>query len=467
MIPGVSAIPGSAPLQLGHDAANQIFGVCYGFGDQLNVHGRLAQLTYALAVNAMLANENERVCEDIERDCEAASGDAHHELVFFEFIAPLIVYAHVFYSSYMSIPGWPISGQRERELIDQVFESDRWGGFHPFIPKFEADFAAFQQCRFGVAAMNGTVTLEALLEALDIRQGEVIVPAISFISTATAVSRLGATPVFVDIDDTFNLNPERVRAAITPETRAMIVVHFGGPMADMDALMQIAGEENVLLIEDAAHAHGSEWKGRRAGSLGCAGSFSFQNGKVMTAGEGGILVSNDENLMDTAREIVNQGRRKGEGWFAHYSLGTNYRMTAFQAAVLIAQLERLPEQNCRRARNASIIREELTDCPELHFQRVAPEARTHTNYLLTGWIEGHRDRFHRNLTAAGFPCTPFYPHTLQNNPLYRNGTAPCRVTGCPVAEARIRDGFWIPHRALLGDENDARLLAQAMREALR
>ncbi len=414
----------------------------------------------------MLADQNERVREHIESDGEAASGHAHHELVLFEFIAPLIVHAHVFYSSYMSIPGWPVSGQRERELIEQVFESDGWGGFHPFIPQFEAEFAQFQQCLFGVAAMNGTVTLEALLEALEITSGEVIVPAISFISTATAVSRAGATPVFVDIDETFNLDPERVRAAITPETRAIIAVHFGGPVADMDALMQIAREENVLLVEDAAHAHGSEWKGHRAGSMGCAGSFSFQNGKVMTAGEGGILVSNDEALMDAAREIVNQGRRKGEGWFAHYSLGTNYRMTAFQAAVLIAQLERLPEQNCRRAHNAAIIRELLSDCPELCFQHVPREASVHTNYLLTGWVNGDRNRFHRNLTAAGFPCTPFYPHTLYNNPLYRDGVAPCRVTPCPVAEARIADGFWIPHRALLGDENDARSLAQAMRKAL-
>jgi dTDP-4-amino-4,6-dideoxygalactose transaminase len=366
----------------------------------------------------------------------------------------------------MSIPHWPVCGQHERELINEVLESDRWGGFHPFVQKFEAEFALFQQCRFGVAAMNGTVTLEALLEALNVTEGEVIVPAISFISTATAVSRVGATPVFVDIDETFNLDPERVRAAVTPATRAIIAVHFGGPMADMDALMQIAAEQDILLIEDAAHAHGSEWKGRRAGSIGRAGSFSFQNGKVMTAGEGGILVSNDEILMDAAREIVNQGRRKGEGWFAHYSLGSNYRMTAFQAAVLIAQLERLPDQNCRRARNAAIVREELADSPGLHFQRVPREATVHTNYLLTGWVDGDRDGFHRNLTAAGFPCTPFYPHTLYNNPLYRDGVAPCRVTPCPVSEARIADGFWIPHRALLGEEHDARSLARAIREAL-
>jgi dTDP-4-amino-4,6-dideoxygalactose transaminase len=366
----------------------------------------------------------------------------------------------------MSIPHWPISGERERELIEQVLESDRWGGFHTFIERFENEFAAFQQCVGGVAAMNGTVTLETLLEALGIRDGEVIVPAISFISTATAVSRRGATPVFVDIDDTFNLDPNRVAAALTEKTRAIIVVHFGGPMAEMDALGEIASERGIPLIEDAAHAHGSEWSGKRAGSIGVAGSFSFQNGKVMTAGEGGILVSNDEALMDAAREIVNQGRRKDEGWFAHYSLGTNYRMTAFQAAVLIAQLERLPEQNCRRMRSARIVREELAEVKGLHLQRVPAQAAVHTNYLLTGWVDGDRDAFYRRLTAAGFPCTPFYPHTLYNNPLYRDGEAPCRVMPCPVSEARIGDGFWIPQRALLGDGDDAHALARAIRDAV-
>ena len=224
------------------------------------------------------------------------------------------------------------------------------------VARFEKEFAAFQHARFGLGAMNGTVTLEMALEALGIGEGdEVIVPAISFISTATAVSRVRAKPVFVDIEtDTFNIDPHRVREAIGPKTRAIIPVHFGGPMADMDSIMQIAAEHGIPVVEDAAHAAGSEWNGRRAGSFGAFGSFSFQNGKVMTAGEGGILLSNDEALIDRAREILDIGRRKGEGWFFHYTLGTNYRITALQCAVLIAQLERLPEQNCRRMRNVAL-----------------------------------------------------------------------------------------------------------------
>jgi dTDP-4-amino-4,6-dideoxygalactose transaminase len=367
----------------------------------------------------------------------------------------------------MGLPKWPVSGARERELLDEVLASDQWGGFNPMVARFEREFAAFQHCHYGLSAMNGTVTLEMALGALGIGEGdEVIVPAISFISTATSVSRVRATPVFVDIEsDTFNIDPERVMKAIGPKTRAIIPVHFGGPMADMDALTSIAAEAGVPLIEDAAHAHGSEWNGRRAGGFGAISSFSFQNGKVMTAGEGGIVLSNDVTLINRAREIQNTGRRLGEGFFYHYALGSNFRITALQCAVLIAQLERLPEQNCTRRRNVAAIREELADVPGLHFQRVPAAANIHTNYLLLGRIDGDRGAFHRHLTAAGFPCTPFYPHTLYENPLYAERKN-CHVMPCPNAEARITDAFWIPHRALMGDAQETLALASAIRTAV-
>lgn len=366
----------------------------------------------------------------------------------------------------MGIPKWPVSGLRERELLDEVLGAEQWGGFHPMVGRFEALFASFQQCRHGVSAMNGTVTLEMALLAMGIGPGdEVIVPAISFIATATSVSRVGAVPVFVDIEaDTFQMDPARVTNAVGPKTKAIIPVHFGGPMADMDALMDIARQFGLIVLEDAAHAHGSEWNGRRAGSFGAMSSFSFQNGKVMTSGEGGILLSNDEALADRAREIQNTGRRKGEGFFFHYSLGSNLRMTALQAAVLIAQLERLPEQNALRARNAATVRDELADLPGLHFQRVPTAASVHTNYLLIGWVDGDRSGFQSRLTGAGWPCTPFYPHTLYDNPLYRERLN-CRVMPCPNAEARVGNGFWIPHRALMGDEQTTCELATAIRAA--
>ncbi len=360
----------------------------------------------------------------------------------------------------MKIPKWPEAGEQEVQLLREVLLSDRWGGFHEFVGRFEREFARFQGCEFGVSAINGTVTLEMILEAMGIGPGdEVIVPAISFISTATAVSRVGAMPVFVDIErGTFNMDSARAAEAITPATRAIIAVHFGGPMMDVERLKQLG----VPVIEDAAHAHGSEWRGRRAGSIGVAGSFSFQNSKVMTAGEGGIVTTNDEGLAARVWAIANQGRRKEGGWFEHYTLGTNYRMTALQAAVLLPQLERLPEQNSRRARNAEIVKRELGAGTRIEWQHVPAEAAVHTNYLLLGRMRD-RARFHQAVTAAGVPCTPFYPHTLYRNPLYREGG--CRVAPCPEAEASIGEAFWFPHRVLLGTEAETLAIAAVIRRA--
>ena len=364
----------------------------------------------------------------------------------------------------MNVPKWPIADGRELELLGEVLASDRWGGYHPFVGQLERTYSQFSQCRHGLAAVNGTVTLEMALEALGIGPGdEVIVPAISFVSTATAVSRVGATPVFVDIEgDTFNIDPERVLAALSPQVKAVMAVHFGGPMANMTRLAELARDHDLYLLEDAAHAAGSEWNGRRAGSIGIAGSFSFQNSKVMTAGEGGMLTTNDDEIAARARSILDQGRKPDEGWFFHYALGTNYRMTAFQAAVLIAQLERLPMQNALRARNAETVRRGLADLPFLRLQHVPEDACVHTNYLLLGRIL-NRDRFHREVTARSVPCTPFYPHPLYGNPLYQRGG--CRVEPCPVAEQCIRDAFWLPHRVLLGSEQDTADLIAILREA--
>ncbi|MCL4849940.1 MAG: DegT/DnrJ/EryC1/StrS family aminotransferase [Bryobacteraceae bacterium] len=370
----------------------------------------------------------------------------------------------------MLIPEWPIATDRELEFLKEVLCSRQWGGFHEVVERFERTFAEFQHCKHGVTAVNGTVTLEMALQAAGVQEGdEVIVPAISFISTATAVSRVGGIPVFVDIGPlSFQMDPDCAARAITSKTRAIIPVHFGGPLADMDQLPQLAAGHGLALIEDAAHAHGSEWRGRRAGSFGLAGSFSFQNSKVMTAGEGGILLSNDAGFDEQVRSFANQGRRQDQGWFHHYTLGTNYRITAFQAAVLLAQLERLPEQISLRTRNAQFLRSDLADVKGLQFQEIAPEVSSNSWYLFLGRVDQKtlgvsRDDFCRSLTEAGVPCTPFYPHPLYGNPLYRAGG--CRVEPCPNAEARIEDAFWLPHRALMSNAEVTGQIAEAIRKS--
>ena len=362
-------------------------------------------------------------------------------------------------------------GERENELLREVLASEQWGGYHDFVGKFEQLFAQLHDCEHGVAAANGTLALEMALEAAGIREGdEVIVPAHSFVSTASAVSRMRAVPVFVDIGSTtYNIDPERVAAAITDKTKGVIVVHFGGQMADMDSIQKALGEHDVMLIEDAAHAHGAEWHGRRAGSVGICGVFSFQNSKAMSAGEGGILTSNDEELASRARSLANHGRREEQGGFHHFTLGSNYRLTGLQAAILLAQLERLPEQIRLRQENATILIEQLKT-PGVHFQKAPEGANVQTLHLLVGRIDERlfgleRNEFVHAMNAEGIPCRPFYPHPLYKNPMYEG--LPHRVEPCPVAEQACRDSFWLPQQVWMGnstDTNDVRRAIEKIHE---
>jgi dTDP-4-amino-4,6-dideoxygalactose transaminase len=370
-------------------------------------------------------------------------------------------------STPVRLPAWPQAGEREAELLQNVLESGQWGGFHPYISEFEESFAALQHCRYGVAVFNGTVSLELALSVLGVGHGdEIIVPAISFISSATAVSRAGAVPVFVDVEpDSFNLDPGRVREAISSKTKAVMAVHFGGTPCRIDEIGQICTQHRLILLEDAAHAQGSEWDGKRVGSFGTAGSFSFQNGKVLTAGEGGILVTQDGELAAKARSVANCGRVPGRSFYEHHNLGSNFRMTAFQAALLLAQLERLPEQIDLRAANARLLKSLLADLPQIRWQ-VQPAAVTRNSwYLLLGRVQDAvmRDALAEALKTAGVP-NAFYPHTLYQNHLYRY--MPSRVMPCPVAEAMIRDSFWLPHRVLLAEEDSTRQIAEVMRNSI-
>ncbi len=367
----------------------------------------------------------------------------------------------------MHIPSWPQAGDREEELLRSVLASPQWGGFHPFVEQFETDFADYQHSRFGISAFNGTVTLELALEILEIGPGdEVIVPAISFISTATAVARVGAVPVFVDIErDSFNIDPAAVRRALSPQTKAVIAVHFGGTMCEIDAITAICQERGIVLLEDAAHAQGSEWRGKRAGSFGVAGSFSFQNGKVLCAGEGGMLVTSDAAFAEAARSVANCGRRMGKSFYEHDRLGTNFRLTAFQAAVLIAQFERLPQQTRHRTGNARLLHSLLCDVPEISWQQQPSAVTANSWYLMIGRVSNGlaRTDLGNALTAARVPFTLFYPHTLYQNRLFEDVT--CRVLPCPVAEAAVQDAFWLPHRVLLSDEETIGEIAAVVREA--
>src|SRR5687768_2605674 len=175
-------------------------------------------------------------------------------------------------------PAWPIFDDSDRNALNAVMESRIWGGYHESVGELERQFAAYHGAAHGIALANGTVSLEIALSAAGIKPGdEVIVPPITFVASATAVSRIGAVPVFVDIDpETINLNPQEVAVHINERTRAIVVVHFAGHPVDLDRFTELCDQHGLVLIEDCAHAHGAEWHRRRVGSFGSFGSFSFQ-----------------------------------------------------------------------------------------------------------------------------------------------------------------------------------------------
>jgi dTDP-4-amino-4,6-dideoxygalactose transaminase len=355
---------------------------------------------------------------------------------------------------------WPVFDEAERTALLKVLESGVWGGYSPEVSNFEQAFASYHGARFGISACNGTVTLEMALLAAGIRPGdEVIIPPITFIATATAVLRVGAVPVFVDIEPAAcNMDARRLAAAITPATRAIIPVHFGGHPADMDAILEIARKHGLIVIEDAAHSHGARWKDVPVGSMGDFGSFSFQQSKNMTAGEGGILVTNDENLAAKARAVSNQGRRQGGAWYEHVTLGTNYRLTAWQAAVLLAQLTRLPEQRKKREQNAAFLSKALTRSGILAPPVVDSRVTAHSFYLYVLRLNPSVlanvpvEIFVKALAAEGIPGASAYPHPIYANKVF--DAFAHKKLACPEAERFCRECFWVSHEILLAEEED-------------
>lgn len=380
-------------------------------------------------------------------------------------------------------PAWPVLDETERRLLGTVLESGQWW-FGEQVRQFEAEFAAFQGARFGVTCTNGTTAIEMGLKGLGVVEGdEVIVPPYSFIATASAVVTVGAIPVFADIQpDTLNLDPADVERKIGDRTRAIVPVHVAGYVADMDRLNAIARARGLAVLEDAAHAWGSQWNGRGAGVLGQCGTFSFQVSKNITAGEGGIMVTDDEDLADLCRSYTHCGRRKGSAWYDHDYLGSNLRLTEFQAAILRAQLTRLPQQVERRARSAALLDRALGGLEGI--RRLAPEPRlTRRSYHMyifrvdEAVLGFPRDRFLEALNAEGVPASKGWYRPLYQNAVFANAhcgpahgiRAPLAAKGvdytrvsCPVCEQVCRDAVWLPQNLLLAGDDAIRAAADAV-----
>jgi len=284
-------------------------------------------------------------------------------------------------------PAWPVFDQRDIDAVTTVVKSGRWGGYPypgPQTAEFTRRFAELQGGGYAVSMVNGTVTMEVACRAADIGwKDEVIVPAYTFQATAAAPMAAGAIPVIVDIDPhTYCIDPKAVEAAITPQTKAIIPVHLGAQMADMDAIMDIAERHGLIVIEDCAHAHGAKWRGKGAGTLGHFGSFSLQSSKILTAGEGGVLLCRTAELAARAASVIDCGRPHGE-LDKPFTLGANYRMTELQAALANVGLDRFPEQVRQREEMAAYMDESLSEIPGVRVLRHDPR---HTTRALYGYI---------------------------------------------------------------------------------
>jgi dTDP-4-amino-4,6-dideoxygalactose transaminase len=255
-------------------------------------------------------------------------------------------------------PAWPQVDQRDADAVADVVLNGQIGGWPepgPRNAEFAARFASYQGASHGIVMVNGTVTMEVALKALGIGWGdEVIVPALTFAATAYAAIAAGALPVIVDVEpERWTIDPEAVEAAITPATRAIMPVHLGQQMADMDRLTAIAGRHGLAIVEDCAHAHGQQWGGRGAGCIGAFGSFSHQSSKILTAGEGGSLLTNDEALARRAHSIIDCGRPK-DAAEQEYTFGANYRLGELNCALLCTQLDRFEAQRAQREQGARL-----------------------------------------------------------------------------------------------------------------
>lgn len=356
----------------------------------------------------------------------------------------------------------PVVTEEDRRRVLEVLSSGRLSSGE-WVERFEAAFAAYVGVPHAVATSSGTTALEAVLEALGVGPGdEVVVPAFTFAATANAVVHRGARPVFADIDpQTFNVDPGCVEDLLRRHrrVRGVVAVHLYGLPAAVDALVELADRYGVWLVEDAAQAHGAAVRGRRVGSFGVAGVFSFYPTKNMTTGEGGMVVTRDPQLARRVRLLAHQGQ---EGPYRYELVGHNYRMTNLAAALGLGQLEHLDERNAARRRNASELTRAIQGLPGIQ-PPAEPDGSVHVYHQYTVRAL-RRDELSRYLKERGVESRVYYPEPVPHTEPYRRlGYTP---GAWPQAERASREVLSLPvHPALRPDE--LRRVADAVREFAR
>lgn len=385
----------------------------------------------------------------------------------------------------LDIPEWPQCTEQSKENVLDALESEAWCSTYSgaeWVERFEERFGEFHEAGNAISVANGTIAIELALRMLDVRPGdEVLVPPYTFIATASAVTSVGAVPRFVDVDPaTYNVDPDAVAEQITDRTVGMVGVHIAGYPMDFEELLPVLRDHDLFLIEDAAHAQGTEWNGEKVGTIGDVGTFSFQETKALSGGEGGMVVTDDTVLAERGELLSNIGRISGKT-YRHYELASNCRMTEFQGALLCAQLEKLPRENEIRMRNEDVLRTELED-----IDGIAPKPRddriTARGYCLfdlrydAAAFDGlSRETFLEALSAEGVPASTGYAMPMYDQPAFARETVRAlvpedadvpayRSLHLPGVEEVTRTNVSLSHQVLLADESGIRSIADAIRK---
>ncbi|MEV6085742.1 DegT/DnrJ/EryC1/StrS family aminotransferase [Streptomyces parvulus] len=374
-------------------------------------------------------------------------------------------------------PEWPQYDEKEREGLVRALEQGQWwrmGGSE--VDSFEREFAELHGAPHALAVTNGTHALELALQVMGVGPGsEVVVPAFTFISSSQAAQRLGAVAVPVDVDPhTYNIDVAAARAAVTSRTRAIMPVHMAGFLADMDALAELSADTGVPLLQDAAHAHAARWRGKRVGELGSIAAFSFQNGKLMTAGEGGAVIFPDTERYEAAFLRHSCGRPRTDRRYLHQVAGTNLRLNEFSAAVLRAQLSRLEAQIATRGERWAVLSPLLAAIDGVVPQRGDDRTDNPSHYMamfrVPGISEDDRNALVDRLVAAGVPAFAAFRAIYRTDAFWEIGApdeTPKQVAErCPNTEAISRDCVWLHHRVLLAGEQDMHRTAEIVAAAV-
>lgn len=391
-----------------------------------------------------------------------------------------------------AFPSWPDFASPEEKALLRTLKSGKWfRGEGKEVEVFERAYAEATGARFCLATANGTSALLTSLHALDLQPGdEVILPPYTFVATLNVVLLNYALPIFVDTDpDTFQIDAKKVDSAITSRTKVLLPVHIGGSAADMDTLMAISRNRGIPLLEDACQAHFGEWKGRKLGTLGVLGCFSFQASKNLNSGEGGAILTAREDLLEKCYAFHNNSRgRKPASFDARYiGLGANLRMTEFQGALLQAQMQRLEEQSRIRERNAAALTRMLDEIDGLVPARMYPGCTRNAYHLFMARYKKEafsglpRGGFLKALRAEGIPCSGGYA-PLNKEPYIKQLLSgrgyrqiyPARLldqweerTACPVNDKLCEEGVWFTQNMFLGTNEDMEQIVAAVQKIRR